>query len=582
MAATLHAAKLSHLVGALDALHGPAEATFLEIGDNLAEALALLHRLETDFAGLTARLDAGDGAAKAGQALAEAVAQCAGLVGNTAGGLGLLRQLENHGQAAERPLVALTKIVDEIAALAINAKIQASHVAAKDVDFSVFTTEIARLGNLASQVVGRAAERLAALRLAIGQAKSAQERFETSDAGELGAIRGRLETCLDSLSTRQRRAQDAATVVRSKAQRVGERVAACIADLQINDMTSQRIEHVRHAIELLGGLLDPQATPAEGTDWAKGLDATRRDALVAAVCRLQAEQLKRAGADFGQAVATLKQNLDQLARDANEVLAQAVGLLGSSGNKVGFVGELEQNVGRAAALLSGYAQSEKRVQSLIAAVSEGFTAIAGDLEAIHSIDADLRIMGLNASLKCGRLGQSGVALGVVAQELRACSRRTEENTDAISQSIAAARDASQSLASATAAEGRGVDVLTADMAQSVQALRELERDLEAALARLGEASQRAATLLTETAARIDIDRRMRTAMETAAVDLLTIADSTEAPESLAAAIRDDVRHLLAKHYTMASERIIHQLFAEAGAESTGAQAGPADEDVCFF
>jgi len=568
-------AELRAIAGSLAALRSPTEPVFLALGKVLAEALGMLEHLGADFATLALSLQA-EQATSASAALRGGVEAAAALAAKAAEATTLLRRLGGNAAAGVRPLATLTKVVAEVHALAINARIEAAQVQANGIDFTVFTTEIARLGRLAGDAVGKAADRLARLGPAITHAIAAEEAFDSTDGRELDAVRGRLQTSLEELARRRRQAGEAAAVVARKAGRITARIAACVVALQINDLTSQRIEHVCDAIGLLDTILDEQ-----------DLDGGRGEALVASVCRLQAHQLTTAADDFGREIGCLKANMKDLAGDAEEVLAEAAAMIGGNGSATSFVGDLRDNVERAAALLSAYGVAEARVQALIGTVSEGFAAMEGDLVAIHSIDTDMRIMGLNASLKCARLGSAGRSLGVVAQELRGCSRRTEETIRAVSGSISAAVAAASTLSDCSRHEDSDAGALVATMGASMEALCGLGDSIEAAVTRLGDACRRASRLLAETAAGIAIDAELPAASAAVAARLSAIADSVEVDPRLTKAIRDDVLRLLEGRYTMASERMVHDLFAEGGGAppqiaAAGAGEGSDDVDDCFL
>jgi len=569
--------ELRAIAGGLGALRAPTEPVFLGLGEALAEALAVLQHLEADFDALAHDLQA-DQAASAAEALRQGVGRSAELAVEAKAAMAFLRRLEADAAAGVRPLTVLSRVVAEVRALAINARIEAAQVRAGDTDFTVFTTEIARLGCLAGNTVGAAAQRLDALRPVIAQAILAEEKFESTDARELDVVSGRLENSLDELLRHQRQASEAASVVAQRSRRIAERVAACVVGLQINDLTSQRIEHVRDAIVLLDTLLDGQ-----------DLDEGRKQALVASVCRLQARQLASAARDFGSAAGRLKTNMKALAGDAEGILAEAEGMIGGNGSTTSFVGDLRDNVGRAAMLLSAYGVAEGRIQDLIGTVSTGFAAMEQDFVGIHAIDTDMRIMGLNASLKCARLGPEGRALGVVAQELRECSHRTEETIRAVSGTIAAAVKEASTLSECARHEHDDAGALAASMETSLEALCGLGGIVEAALARLVEACGHASSLLADTAAGIAIDSELPAAAAEVTARLTAIADGTgtDADPAQMEAIRGDVLRLLGDRYTMASERMVHDLFAEDGAEepltaTAESENGGGDIDDCFL
>jgi hypothetical protein len=288
--------------------------------------------------------------------------------------------------------------------------------------------------------------------------------------------------------------------------------------------------------------------------------------------------LEHAVRDFVAEVVALKENLGLLSAEAAGTERDARHLFLDDSGQTSFMTALRMEADAASRTLLTYADAEADVLCQVESVAAGFSAMVGDLDTVHSIDADMRIMGLNASLKCGRLGQQGRALGVVAQELRACSRRTQETaaiiTDAITEAGASAND------------------LARHAQQGHANAQELQQAIDAAMVSLGE---------TGDALFVALDKVLGgcasvSALMDGAAGGITIHDHLQrnaAPllaslDSIAASLgntglpipdlQDDVRRLLASHYTMASERIIH------GIDDPAAQPveACADIDDLFF
>lgn len=561
-------ADLNRAIGEVDALIAPIEGTFVAIGDELGRALRVLGTLQGDFGQLSSGLDS-DAARQAERGFGDALGRCGRLSGVTAQ---TARHLAAVGQAvagSDAPLSSLRKILGEVGALAMNAKIQAAQVSAASVDFSVFTTEMARLHRLADGAVAQAGARLAELRLSIAAARKAEDDFRQSDAAELDKIRARMERGLAAFAERRQRSQQAMGSIAARSARIGDRVSECITQMQINDLIRQRLEHVREALELVRAM--ETGTAAE---WTSALPAPRRQALMAAVCQLQVDQLRRAAEDFGAEVGRMKANIHGLAEDASHARSEAAALFGGGGGE-SFLAELRGDVDGASAILDAYAAANVQVRDAILGVMADFDAVAADIDTIHSIDADMRVMGLNASLKCGRLGGKGRALGVVAQELRACSRRTQEGSEGLSAAVAAARDQARALAEWVEEGHAEAATLRSALADSLQSLNHLGDTVHHSLDRLEADCVTLAESLAGTAAGIVIHDHMNGESARIAADVGAIAAALSVGSAPYDELDDDVRRLLAKHYTMASERVVHGMAADA-------PAAAADDDCDAF
>lgn len=569
----------------LSRLIAPNEPAFLALGEALASASAKLTAGGGVFRELSGMLDREDGA-QAERALATAREDILRISAETRRIASSITQLDQNMGAVGRPLVSLAKIIGEVGALAINAKVQAAQVHASGIDFTVFTKDIDRLRSLADEAVKRASERLTTLGAAMHDARRTSDAFNKGDAAELEAIGIRLKGRLVELGQRREQARRSIGDFEARAGTIAARVSRCIGALQVNDLTSQRVGHVRTALDLLCAMDGTAVTADAELHWLREMDAERKRQLKSVVCGLQAQQLERAAADFSAAVGELKANLAALAAEAHAIMTEARRLFGGEGGDATLIQAVSSDVERAAGLLDKYCQADEYIRERIGLVSQGFAAMVDDLRTIHSIDADMRVMGLNATFKCTRLGAAGMALGVVAQELRACSRRTEETSKAISTAIDSTAEAAAALAATSAREYAAAATLAKNIATSAALLGRFNDTTGNALRSMEEACGTVARLLEGTGPALerqletgaaDIARRLRAAGAAA-------WDGAVDPAS----IRDDIHRMLGQHYTMASERHIHELFADQGepravspAQGTDA-AQKGDVDDFFF
>ncbi len=568
---------LAELIRDLATVTAPSEQAFLDLGNGLAATVADLQRIEGDFAELSDRIDGQDAiAAVAG--IEQAVAAIAGVTQGDGAAIGCLGRLTEGVDRLAKRLAVLRGVAGEVAILAMNAKIQASHLTVGASDFAVFTVEMTHLAGMAQSTIDGARTKVAGLSAAIGRARADEEAFARSSAAELAAIRERLGHGAAVLAERRRRAATAAHGVQERSRRQAAQVAEAIGYLQINDITTQRIEHIRKALDVLDDVLAEDGAAPAG-------DSIDKNALAAAVCRLQQAQLGRTSSDYCGQIDRLIANLSHMSADATSIVEEAKTAFsdGSGGGRSSFAGQLGADIERASRLLDGFAATQARVHGVMEAVHSGVTDIVEDLHGVTSIDADMQIMGLNATLKCGRLGSAGRALGVIAQELRSCGKRTEDNAKTVSALLTEVTATASILHRLADAGGQArLGTLRVTMAESMARLDALATLLDAALIRLEEDGGRAARTLDGLAGRVHVHHDMASALGRISDRLGKLAASGgEAFDD--AGIRDRLRQMLASHYTMASERLIHQLIVEDSAtESAGAPALAANIDDCFL
>ncbi|WP_236783827.1 hypothetical protein [Azospirillum humicireducens] len=508
-----------------------------------------------------------------------------GLAANLRQTLDDLTGLDGSGAEMAALLGNLSQIIGEITGLAINAKIQSVQIRSGADDFSVFNREIDRLHRLAEEATTQAIGHLAALQNAISAAKDGAAIFQRDNRTRLDDVGRRLQGSLDKLTACRSTAQQAARRFAGRVGEVSQRIAGCISDLQVGDLTCQRLSHIGTALDVLELLAESPQAAALPPDlqWLAELDDRHRIDLSAAICALQIRQYGDANGDFGGQVASLKANLEALVRDADAIAREAMDLFGSSlalpdaGEDIGdsVLAGVANDVDRALDLLHRYCRSDDVLRERVVEVSHGFDAMGRDVLAIRSIDTDMRLMGLNTTLKCTRLGPEGRGLGVVAQELRACSRRTEDVSKAITSAIQAANRRATLLDQRSGANHRVARELAEEMSNSMDCLKRLHADQMHSLSVLTGNCLDVSKLLTGTIDRLAIERRLE---ESAQRFVERVEAASRMGEIHAPHIADDLNRLFAKLYTAERERKTHsQLFGGICLQESQEQNGTVDD-----
>lgn len=576
---------------ALGQVTATADQSFLRIGEALSGAVDVFGKLAAGMTGLAGQLH-GEQADSAVANLEQAMRGAGRLAENDDQASPLLLRLNQLTGEAGKQLQQLLRILTEVAALAINGKIQATHVADRGLDFSVFTSEVDRLSKIARAATERAAERLETVSACIASARAAAADFERNEGRELGVVRQRIDDSLTQLAARRLMSAEAAETTAARSQQISRRIAATVAELQINDNVCQRLEHIRIALKALEKAAAGESAALAGGRWPVLTPADRRRALAGVGALLLARQLRGGADDYQREVEGLIRNLKALAADAAAIQAEAAAAFSDGGGGL-FMQEMAQDIARAGDLLHAYAAARRRAQDVVDQVSNGFQAMAADLATIRSIDTDMRIMGLNATLKCGRLGDDGRALGVVAHELRAYSKRTEECSRILSELLAQILELSKSLNAVSESEHAVEKTIPLEvMRNSVAALEALGGSLTGALAELRRDSDIVSHSLDGAADGVDIHRQVAAAAADAA-GLLDALGAALAPAAQAGppddAVREDLDRLTAPLYTMERERLVHRIFMGDAAEedirppAAAEPAGDADDiDNLFF
>ena len=588
-AGTAFAEQLAAMAQKIDFMVRPMENVFVGIGTPLGEAFEVFNALQSQFKQLSERMSSDEARQSEGRIIAS-VGHCGALVSGLAESAAAVTALADGVSTALPLILSLQKIIDEVGSLAMNAKIQAAQVADAGTDFAVFTAEMGRLHNLAHGTVSDAADRVSGISRSVAGARAAEEEFRRKDGEKLEFVRRRLQAGTTSFGSRRERAHLGMHTIGETFSDVSQQVAQIIRRMQINDITRQRLEHVSSALVLARLLLDGAgaASSTEGQAWVRDLTPERKTGLFAAICHLQSKQLSQAVEVFAQEIDLLQQDMLKLCDGAEKTAEEAVRSFGGVGKEDSFLSDLQRDVDDSVAALNAYATSYQRVLAIVENVDQEFASLGGNMREIHSIDADMRIMGLNATLKCGRLGSKGRALGVVAQELRACSRRTEEFSSSITRLIEGAKGSASRLRGQVTDGFSQVTAIEDALSRSMTSFNDLDEALKSLMAEAKRQCAMISARLRQASELIILHREMRSAAGAICQELDGLVAAlpgapgfSEQASPADEEIQRDLRRLLEGHYTMTSERVTHGIVASGAGEAESKEAD-SDLDEIFF
>ena len=536
--------EIGGIVDSLAALRAPIEETFTVAGDGMGEALTAMQEISGAFSGLAQTLDA-DRLSQSIEALGAITGGLAAVSGG--GGSDTLQRLDAMAQLLRAPLGRLRKTIGEVEVLAVNARIEAAQVVAANMDFTVFTREMGRLAELAKVALERMGAELSGLLQLTGTAQDGQLSAQREQGADLDRVARHIGASVTQMTARRRDASDIALRIEVASRDIGDRVGAAILALQTGDITRQRVEHVEEAL----------AGVASGPGAETG-----------PICRLQSLQLREAEADFRRDVDRATNELAALTRDA-----EAVGRLGG-GSAPSFLSSLGGDLRRAVELLGHSRAVDQGLQEMLLPVSQRVGEMVAHVETVRSIEADLRIMGLNATLKCGRLGLQGRGLGVIAQTLRGHAGRTAEDARQVMDGLSEIASMASAL---TAGQTSVDDGLVAMLREAAEVFDQVDRGFAEAHDTLTRQSARASERLRAEADRFLAATAMTIGFARCGERLSRLADVLGAPKELDGVLAAFPH--LQQTYTMASQRDVHARFT--GGQGSTPMAAQTVDDMFF-
>ncbi|NVO12453.1 MAG: hypothetical protein HXX10_00285 [Rhodoplanes sp.] len=553
---------------ALGAAAGLAEETFLQTGVRLGSSVDLLEHLTSLFGSLQGELG-GDAFHRATEDLSQVGAKATALGGARRDERASLDRLTRVSAGLRRRIDEIAKEIRTIDVLTINARITASGIGAAGTEFLDYIGGIGRSLAITNTNLQHFRDDLVAVARHLAVASTGETVFATRHTETMAQVPRQLAHSLDLITARSRAAAEAAAAVGARSRKLADGVGRVVMALQVGDATRQRMEHVQASAGQLADLAGATAADDRHAPWAD-LGTEERRALVAAGCTLQAAQLGDAADELAREIAAVHRTLDGLAADAREIVRLGQTVYGSTAHGgESFLCELEEDVSQARALFEGFRTARESADGIIAEVLRIATRLVDHIGTVRAVEADIRIMGVNATLKSSRLGTVGKPLGVVAEELTLSSARTA------TEAVAATADVQAIVATAEALAGQNQAARLAEIAAVITAmdtaiarLHAVAETLGAALAALARDGAAVVSVLDETAAGLARAETIAAAIRHAAAAFAAVAAAAPARSIPTGEAADALFAQLAAHYTMARERDVHARAAPRGLATT--------------
>jgi hypothetical protein len=545
------------------------ETTFLEVGARLAQCAGILVRISSTFEALPKDLESAE--------LVDAVSRL-GAVGHRAQEMvasfaaerETIAAMNSAVSAAHSPLSDLRRTVKMIGIVALNARVVAASVADQMDGVEVFTTDIAALATSAATAVRTFTESYERVVAEVQKAQFQHAHFEATHSETLNGLATRLVSHLEELARQRKQSANGSARTGTLSRQIAMRVATVVSALQVGDTTRQRVEHAEAALRSLAGMVGG-SEPGEGF-------------LIDAVCRLQAAQLGDTVSGFDGEVLSAAGALRELAVDAAEVVEQSRSLYGE-GKGQSSLNALSDEVRLAARLLRDCESERQKLDALAAGIGAIVRSLLDQVEAVQAIEANMRLVSLNAAVKCAQLGPRGRALDVIAQQLRQLTGETVVCAEAALASLDKAAGVAEKVSAAAASNAANqVGQLEEEARTSVALLATVDKRLGDALALLGRDGPEAVATLGTASESFTLQSEIGEALADIQFRLEGFAVTANAAESVETETLGTLLAQLRKHYTMDSERQLHDAMFPGSAIATIAaepepEAADTEEDI---
>lgn len=547
------------------------EAAFVAAGARLTEGAALLNTLSKLFEALPEAL-AGEKVEEASGHLSQVAARAEHLALAFAREKTDLSRLIDVVAAANAPISDLRRTVKMMGIVSVNARVTAAGIVGDSDDFDVFTTDIATLSDSAGRTIQDFAQVYRQLTTEVDRAAGQRARFEAAHGHTLSQLGSSLVATLDALSAQRATALESSAETGRVSRQIVGRIGSAVMALQVGDATRQRIEHVETGLAALADLLDGNEALGQT------LTPEEYPAALATIAALEQAQLTQTAAGFAQEVDQAEADLSALAADAGTIMARSRDFGGERGQSSAMA-SLSAQLRTAVTILADFETERAKLETVAAAVQSTVGKLLEHVEAVQEIEANMRLVSLNAAVRCAQLGPRGASLTVIATQLR---ELTSETVVAAEAAMARLNESSGLAGAFGAASGQGAGQVVeleqqANMALDI--LGHLDQSVSAALARLHSDGPKVIKLLADAATCLSGQSAMAETLDDVAIAVAALSEH-DLPASQSPAL-SGVLAALRKLYTMEAERQTHDALVPATTDASveAAETTPVDDDA---
>lgn len=548
----------SEIAGIVEGLAAPRrqiESVFVSVGDLLTQSAGLLEQISTTFEALPNDLDRPE--------LHEATARLTA-VGTQAGAFSQsfvqeqrdIERLVEVVAQANRPIDELRRSIRMMGILAINARVVAASVSNLE-DSDVFTTDIAELSASAAKTIAEFSQIYEKVRLAVQQAAAARARFEGDHSRSLSELSLKISASLADLATQRQRSADGSAQTLEMSRAIGQRVMTAVMALQVGDSTRQRVEHVEAAL---------------GRADAGG------DAVTGSVAELCAALLDDAVRTLDADVVEAQQALGDLAREARAITARSREVYGDGGDQGSVLGRLNDDMRQAVRVLQDCDRERQVLAQVAGGVEAAVRVLLRHVAAVQKIEGEMRLVSLNAAIRCAQLGPDGAALNVISRQLRDLTAETVEAAETAASGLNEAAELALAFSAASGDEAaERMAQLERDAVHGLGLMEGVESRLRDALAVLAEAGPRVADLLGGASDGFAEHQSISEALMDAQMRIAALGSAPSQQVEPGSALAD-ILAATRKSYTMGAERQIHdRMWGAAPVLAVVATASDADD-----
>jgi len=553
---------LESLLQDLASIDHVTEQSFLELGGKISVFHSRAHEISQSAGEVLQLLHGGDGENTL-QQLQLLVERCSLLLSETRQTsfdiCKLLSGVVEQISTLEAPVAGLKKVIKTLHSLRVSTRIEASKGYATGA--GVLARSLDELGVLIHEKIAEIFDRTEVLVPLINRSLAMEEAAQASTIKKVIREVDSARLILAGFMASQIKTGQWLDQLKERSDEVKRNFGELVAALQFQDITRQRLEHVRKALESLGRHLE---IFERRTDYSKDEEAS---ALFGCICQLQHDQLDLAGQEFLEATDSLTENLRGMGMSVELMAGDTKTLFKAtdacSANRFSSVLGVIKSI---ADCLQETQNIHQDAGSILTEVSQGVQQVAGLVEQVEFVSEEMQLLAMNAAISAAHARKQGAGLDVIAQNIQLVSEEATQHALKLAEECSRITDKSRQLQEVertTQAGVGGIETLLQDAQGHMMTLDDSTQRLQAIA---GQVDREAARLCDDVAG-VVLRVNLKTPFQAKLVPALErlAALGLWSGDRMAFSASGNLEQLfdeLELGYTMASERHIHERFMD--------------------
>jgi len=472
----------------------------------------------------------------------------------------LERVLELLSRLSE-PLEGFQKMYKVLRMLSTSTKIESSRLGELGLGFQTLAMDVEKLSHMVNEKSAGILGDRQMLFSMISENLHTVRNSEASQGAELSTTLAGASNTLEELISVNDRCTSFAALVSSISGEVSGNISEVVSSLQMHDMTRQQVEHIVEAMEGLASRLQDSGATARD-------DGGRRKLIIETgdVCELQSAQLRHAASELCGAVRSIVENLRDVAGKQTRMTSETQNTAGITDSATGssFVGTISNGMAAVTSVLARCALSDQEMSETLKRVADTMQEVTGFVTDIEDIGSEIDLIALNSQVKAAHTGREGAALGVLAEAIKRLSVDAVIQTAAVSEALLQINHLTGDLfGEATQKQehlGAKITVMEEETEQILASLGAMNSELVSLLAGLNHRVKTLTEKIETATGNMDVHERVSSLTEEVMACLDRIVREARELEPASTEFKDNLRHM-EEHYTMQSERQIHEVIA---------------------